>query len=342
MKAKLIKTFTREFPLIHVQIWGRRYATEFLGEKLPNVPIHVFFLKDGLVTGYKNTPSQSEVINPIIRSKLDNDPDFIKKYVSNKSDLLEKLFKINENSNLSLENFKKYLLDLFEYWHIHYIAQFLPLDENRFTKEERDYAMDLRKKIEKAIHNSWNSLVPILKKLFPDLGELVTYIELDELLKSKIPDKSELEKRAKDGVFVYNGDVVNKEQLSELEEKNNFEVEWNNMVDEAKEITGQIVYPGKVTGNVRVILKKDDVVNFKDGEVLVSYMTMPAFIFAIQKASAFVTDEGGITCHAAIVARELKKPCIIGTKIATKVLKDGDLVEVDAEKGVVKILKRVN
>jgi len=53
-----------------------------------------------------------------------------------------------------------------------------------------------------------------------------------------------------------------------------------------------------------------------------------------------VTDEGGITCHAAIISRELKKPCIIGTKIATKVLKDGDLVEVDADKGIVKILKK--
>ncbi len=53
-------------------------------------------------------------------------------------------------------------------------------------------------------------------------------------------------------------------------------------------------------------------------------------------------DEGGITCHAAIVSRELKKPCIIGTRIATKVLKDGDLVEVDANKGIVKILKSYN
>jgi pyruvate,water dikinase len=59
----------------------------------------------------------------------------------------------------------------------------------------------------------------------------------------------------------------------------------------------------------------------------------------MNKASAFITDEGGITCHAAIVARELNKPCIIGTKIATKVLKDGDMVEVDAERGVVRIIK---
>jgi len=60
----------------------------------------------------------------------------------------------------------------------------------------------------------------------------------------------------------------------------------------------------------------------------------------MKEAGAIITDEGGITCHAAIVSRELGIPCIIGTKIATKVLKDGDIVEVDAGKGVVKIIKR--
>jgi len=59
----------------------------------------------------------------------------------------------------------------------------------------------------------------------------------------------------------------------------------------------------------------------------------------MKKAKAIITDEGGVTCHAAITARELKIPCIIGTKIATKVLKDGDRVEVDAEKGLVRKVK---
>jgi len=59
----------------------------------------------------------------------------------------------------------------------------------------------------------------------------------------------------------------------------------------------------------------------------------------LKRAKAIVTDEGGITCHAAIIPHELKIPCIIGTKIPTKVLKDGDLVEVDAGKGVVRKLK---
>ena len=76
----------------------------------------------------------------------------------------------------------------------------------------------------------------------------------------------------------------------------------------------------------------------KNGDILVSPMTTPNFVPAMKLAAAIVTDEGGVMCHAAIVAREMKKPCIIGTKIATKVLKDGDIVEVDADKGVVKIL----
>ncbi len=69
-------------------------------------------------------------------------------------------------------------------------------------------------------------------------------------------------------------------------------------------------------------------------------MTRPDYLPAMKKASAFVTDEGGITCHAAIVAREMKKPCIVGTKIATKILKDGDEVEVDANAGMIRVLKR--
>jgi len=70
-------------------------------------------------------------------------------------------------------------------------------------------------------------------------------------------------------------------------------------------------------------------------------MTRPDMAPILKKAAAFVTNEGGITCHAAIVSRELNKPCIIGTKIATKVLKDGDTVEVNANNGVVKIIKKV-
>ncbi len=96
---------------------------------------------------------------------------------------------------------------------------------------------------------------------------------------------------------------------------------------------------GIARGKARVILKKKDIALLEDGEVLVTAMTTPDYLPAMKKAAAFVTDEGGITCHAAIVARELRKPCIIGTKVATQVLKNGDLVEVDATNGVVNIIQ---
>ncbi|MFA6095986.1 MAG: PEP-utilizing enzyme, partial [Candidatus Paceibacterota bacterium] len=110
-------------------------------------------------------------------------------------------------------------------------------------------------------------------------------------------------------------------------------------VADIKEVRGQVANRGKATGRVRIVKNKPQMQGVGRGDILVSPMTTPDFLPAMERAAAFVTDEGGITCHAAIVAREMKKPCVIGTKIATKVLKDGDMVEVDAEKGVVRILK---
>jgi phosphohistidine swiveling domain-containing protein len=111
---------------------------------------------------------------------------------------------------------------------------------------------------------------------------------------------------------------------------------------EIKKIKGSVAQKGLAQGRVSIVNSVEDMVKVKDGDVIVSINTNPSLMPAIILCSAIVTDEGGIMCHASVVARELKKPCIIGTKIATKVLKDGDLVEVDAEKGVVTILKKSN
>lgn len=106
--------------------------------------------------------------------------------------------------------------------------------------------------------------------------------------------------------------------------------------DKINEFKGNVAYKGIIKGTVKIIKDVSELEKVKLGDILVTQMTFPSFIPAMIKASAFVTDEGGITCHATIVAREMKKPCVIGTKIATKVLKDGDVVEVDADKGIVR------
>lgn len=106
-----------------------------------------------------------------------------------------------------------------------------------------------------------------------------------------------------------------------------------------KEIKGTVACPGKVRGRVKIIITQEDQKKMNKGNILISPMTTPRLMTAIKKATAIVTDEGGMTAHAAIVSRELNIPCIVGTKIATKVLKDGDKVEVDANKGVVRKIK---
>ena len=101
-----------------------------------------------------------------------------------------------------------------------------------------------------------------------------------------------------------------------------------------KEIKGLVVSKSKnVRGKVKILLTPKNLNKMNKGDILVAPMTSPDFIVAMRKASAIITDEGGMTCHAAIVSRELGIPCIVGTRVATKVLKDGDMVEVDVDKG---------
>ena len=96
----------------------------------------------------------------------------------------------------------------------------------------------------------------------------------------------------------------------------------------------------KITkGKVKIIITPRKMSHMNKGDILVAAMTSPDFIVAMRKASAIITDEGGMTCHAAIVSRELGVPCIVGTKIATKVLKDNDEVEIDVGKGIVRKIK---
>ena len=122
---------------------------------------------------------------------------------------------------------------------------------------------------------------------------------------------------------------------------NKFSVITNNFqkyfsAGNVKEIRGTTANRGKAAGRVLVIRNLKEARGQKD-YILVATMTTPDLMPAVKNALAIVTDEGGLTCHAAIIARELGKPCIIGTKVATRVLHNGDLVEVDANRGIVRL-----
>ncbi|MFA6908420.1 MAG: PEP-utilizing enzyme [Patescibacteria group bacterium] len=105
-----------------------------------------------------------------------------------------------------------------------------------------------------------------------------------------------------------------------------------------RQIQGTSASTGIATGKVRLVMNAHAPGKFMKGDILVTNNTTPEYVPLMKKAGAIVTDQGGITTHAAIVSRELGIPCVIGTKVATKVLKTGDRVEVDALSGIVRKL----
>lgn len=182
----------------------------------------------------------------------------------------------------------------------------------------------------------------LLENIAEDLG-----IKYDELLLMQIEEireclngrkiPSNLKSRKSYVAYIMgneSGMIFDKNQINKL---------LNEFIDtptkNTKEIKGVVASNGYAKGKAKIFLIPKDVDKMKKGDILVTTMTTPDFVPLMKKSSAIITDAGGLLCHAAIISRELKKPCIISTKFATQVLKDGDLVEVDADKGIIKIIK---
>ena len=106
------------------------------------------------------------------------------------------------------------------------------------------------------------------------------------------------------------------------------------------ELKGRVASRGKARGVAKVIFSGEDFKKLGNGEILVVTNTSPDFVSIMRKAGAIVAEEGGLTAHVSVVSREFGIPCIVGIANATDILKDGDLIEVDAEKGVVRIIER--
>ena len=189
-----------------------------------------------------------------------------------------------------------------------------------------------------------------LQKIYQELAKRtkMDYWDFYFLLEDETKDalinsaKVDLKKRKKLSLTIIEKEKVRilaGKAVEQYAQENDFLLISQESEEKVRELKGTVGSSGKVTGKVRIIESTREMSHFKEGEILVAPMTTPDFVPIMNKAKAIITNEGGITCHAAILSRELKIPCIIGTNNATQVLQDGDLVEVDAEEGVVRILK---
>jgi phosphohistidine swiveling domain-containing protein len=182
-------------------------------------------------------------------------------------------------------------------------------------------------------------------KLLKCKPELLYYqwpLELVEVLEGiRVFDTDLLHKRTKEVYYEYYADGHAHEYFGQQAiELKNAALE-STYANQSKEVSGIGASQGRVVGTARICLSADSALEkISDGDILVTGMTMPDFVPAMKLSRAVVTDEGGLTCHAAIIARELGIPCVVGTKMATRVIEDGDTLEVNANHGVVKIVKK--
>ncbi len=331
------KMATRNFSIIMQEAWSRAHK-ENLIEKLdlkeyPFDPIYIYFMKDGVEEMWKNIKA-TRWIHEKLMEKFNSDSNFFPELYKRYFDRLAEIEPLLKKNIQTIDELKAFLNTVYEAIN-DYIVLFISLRIKDIPKEYLELARIFREK-DTFFAEANTAVWKALNTLYPDFGYLAVYITDEEI--GKTIDIEELKKRD-NGFAVIPGIFTGIISFNDLEKKfpeYTFEQEVGEHDEEG--LKGQVAFAGIATGIVRIVKRKEQVEQVLEGEIIVSPMTTPDMVPAMRKAAAFVTDEGGITCHAAIIARELKKPCIIGTKIASQIFKDGDEVEVDAEKGVVRIL----
>jgi len=338
------KLFTRELTLILSQVWYRGEVVDpqqWTDQEKPHFPYLVFEKTLEATDVYASDEGLAEVGKELER-KLQTDPDFVQRVVTRYYETIKNIRAIwEEERALSKDDLLSFLKQFQLSWPwfdaIYWLVDILDKkNDPRF-----DSVMDVRKDVEMLGIGADTVIENSLEKIFPEFSDYFDVISFEDLQSADQLDWDVLKKRKQGLIFTGNQLFVDT-SLAEIEKKYGIQIEKLDIDEDIKEFKGRSACKGKAMGKVRRIMGFSKVHTMKEGEILVTGMTIPNFLPAMKKAAAIITDEGGITCHAAIVARELGKPCIIGTKIATQVLKDGDEVEVDADEGIVRIKKRAD
>lgn len=205
-------------------------------------------------------------------------------------------------------------------------------DFGRFQDERKRQMMVAAHYLEKL-------LFEIGKRVGLSLDEMryTHWTEIEDLLFLKKKLKAEILKRKKKCLLTFDGDRFSVAYGSDID-KVEKELFGSGKASSITEVFGQTASSGTAIGKAVILKSTRDLNKLKDGDILIAPSTSPDYVVAMRKAGAVVTDWGGMTSHAAIVSREFGIPCVVGTEKATKIFKEGDLVEVNADEGWVKKL----
>ncbi len=335
------KTFTRDFSLGLLQLWSAGETTDprqWTKKQQPFLPYVVFWRKNGIVEVYVNQKGIDWCKTELMKT-VKSDPRFVGRVAR---ECLSRFTEVKplliSKKVMSLSELKLFAERVRTFWVWFEALWWLieALDNRVGFAQELKLLLAIRTKTQNLATDANVVIALSIAKAYPRFRDYVDVITIDEATRNKIPSVSELKRRLNEFVYADQRVLIPGSNTS-------IEREFNIRFDAPRKtkintLQGQVAFKGKIRGRVHILLNARQMATFKKGEILVSPMTMPDLLPAMKKAAALVTDEGGIVSHAAIMARELSKPCIIGTKIATQVFKNGDIIEVDANKGIVKKL----
>lgn len=339
--SQYTKLFSRDFSLPSVEAWVRGESTnpkEWTDKKQPFLPYIITERADDTVHFYYDLEGVEWVQNLLVRLAHE-DKEFIPKIEKTALEKLTYIRPIYETEKaIDLQELKRFLRELeagypwFEaMWWFFQID-----DESKVAGLKLENLAKVRTITDVLCNSSDTVIRKSLAKIFPHLGNLSSLLRTEEIIHQTIPSTSELGKRDK-GYFFANNSLYTDTDKTNLEKVLNVNFETQSL-KQTRQLTGLTGHRGIVRGFVRRVMGHKQIGDLLEGEILISPMTIPDFLPAIVKAAAIVTDEGGMLSHAAIVAREFGKPTVVGTQIATKRLKDFDIVEVNATEGKVNLI----
>lgn len=343
-----LQRWSGSYTFISCSYWGPQYHSVL--KKILGIGFdHTLFIhRKGTVSFYV-ADAEFRKLGRLLANKSKKDYGYAKKFTKMlkvNTDILMPLMSRLEHKIPNWTEYQKFL-PIFERHLAYHVfvkktIDFLPVKTlNKLLplfKDSRIYSEKIYSKSESFFRNVMKAIAR-KEKYNAHYLTCLTQGEFENYLReSRLPSKIELKKRYLASALYFE---IEKNHLflgNEVSKLEKLLVKEGSSAK--KELSGIVGYPGKTRGVARVVPDPFKVKKFNRGDILVTGMTRPEFLPLIERASAIVTESGGILSHAAITAREFKKPCVVGTQIATKVLKDGYLVEVDADKGIVKILKK--
>ncbi len=351
-KVDWVPYLTRPFSLFGASLWQAWYDSKQIQDSLGVfTPDALFIEEHHNVVRYYKEKHQLEQLRAVIKETIKDDPELLNKFY-------EQGFKFNRQADTYLKEGANAFSSFDDI--IHFVislalyATVIPNMSLGFFDELNVANKELHKNAESLRGTSYyprffsEMVTPHVLRILQnnalntlDAAELVTLTELRQGNFEAVKERLEARQANKHFVYQLLNGVESVHWVSDIKSLISSLEGFDDVIKSGlSEIRGRTAYPGQARGVARLVLSDDGRnVVFNEGDILVSINSNPTLMPLILKSAAIVTDEGGIATHAAIVSRELKKPCVMGTKYATALIKDGDTIEVDADKGIVRIVQ---